>query len=598
MFGGRYTRSRSAGLVLAAAAVCVVGTSAPAWGQQGSGLTAAQGADEPHITNEITLRLEPDGVVQAREEIVFEAGAPEEFNRTFILREYYDEDHDRIYRLDGVGAVTEDETPLRTEISETEDTATVHITTTTAAGADGEGDGEGDGGAATVILTYEIQGTTSDIGGGIEFAWYAVGGYSAPVAETVVVVDSEVPPLGLSCAAGDPRSSIYCTSSDMGGYVGLFARFTQAQLAPGETLRIAVSFPSDAAKEELILERRFAFTSAFAVNRVTMGVFSAVVLTLVGGLIALIYARGRDERAQRKEWARGGGRLFVDMADAPRFRPPDDVLPGQIGTLIDEQADVVDVTATVVDLAVRGYLDIEELPHSQFAAVDWRLRQLPVPDDDPLRNYERLLLDALFDGRGEVRISELGGDLAAALPEVRAELYQDMVRLRWFSRRPNVVRNRWTTAGIAITIVGVVLTAVLAVFTKAAFTGLSVIIVGAAIAVGAQYMPTKTKRGSEVLAHTLGFRAYLGRADAHEIPESQRVAVFSRYLPYAIIFDKVDKWARILAAAGAQELEYDDLPWYHAPAEWRLEDFTDSIKAFTLTLSGAISNTRPFRVPN
>ena len=41
---------------------------------------------------------------------------------------------------------------------------------------------------------------------------------------------------------------------------------------------------------------------------------------------------------------------------AVRFDPPVGMRPGQLGTLIDEKADPRDVTATLVDLAVRGYL--------------------------------------------------------------------------------------------------------------------------------------------------------------------------------------------------------------------------------------------------
>ena len=43
------------------------------------------------------------------------------------------------------------------------------------------------------------------------------------------------------------------------------------------------------------------------------------------------------------------------------FVPPDGVLPGQVGTLVDEHANLVDVTATIVDLAVRGWLTITDL---------------------------------------------------------------------------------------------------------------------------------------------------------------------------------------------------------------------------------------------
>ena len=60
----------------------------------------------------------------------------------------------------------------------------------------------------------------------------------------------------------------------------------------------------------------------------------------------------------------------------------DDLRPGQVGTLLDERADTLDVSATIVDLAVRGYLHIEELPREHwFAVADWKLTRLKQGDD-------------------------------------------------------------------------------------------------------------------------------------------------------------------------------------------------------------------------
>src|SRR5206468_3896370 len=58
--------------------------------------------------------------------------------------------------------------------------------------------------------------------------------------------------------------------------------------------------------------------------------------------------------------------LFTGPEGAVEFAPPDGVRPGQVGTLLDEQANPLDVTATIVDLAVRGYLRIEELPRAHW----------------------------------------------------------------------------------------------------------------------------------------------------------------------------------------------------------------------------------------
>jgi hypothetical protein len=144
---------------------------------------------------------------------------------------------------------------------------------------------------------------------------------------------------------------------------------------------------------------------------------------------------------------------------------------------------------------------------------------------------------------------------------------------------------------------------VLAAFTSAAFTGLAVIIAGAAVTAGAQYMPAKTKLGSSVFAHTMGFRDYLLSQRSATAPPGQRVELYSRYLPYAVIFDDVDRWANILASAALadlsdEELTGDGLAWYTGPREWRIEDFSDSISAFVVTLTGIITNTRRLRLLN
>lgn len=533
------------------------------------------------IVNTISLRLDGNGVLHAQERITFGGEGPAEFTRTFLLREPYDTDHDRLYELTGLTAQSGDGTPV--EVTVTEDETTLNATLDVA-------------GAPVVIVDYQVTGTVSEVGDRLELEWTAVGGYSDFVEETTVVVDAPNPPQALSCAAGEPLSSIYCTASDMGGPQALVARFLQADLDAGQTLGIVVSYPPGTADSSLILDRSWSLTSAFAITPATAGVFGLLLVVLVGGLVLLIWVRGRDERALRSEARKADhAPLEPGVGGNLQFHPPDNVHPGQIGTLIDEQADVVDITATVVDLAVRGYLRIEELPHQRYSSVDWLLTRTGQRGEETLLTYERLLLEALFPRGPRTRLSELDEEFANRLADVREELYRDMVRLKWFARRPNRERNQWTTVGIVLSLLGAVVTVLLAIFTHAAFTGLALVIAGAAVTVGAQYMPAKTKLGSAVFAHVAGFRAYLLRARVDDVPPERRVHLFSRYLPYAIIFDNVEHWARILAAAGAEESGGQGLSWYRGPQDWTLGDFADSIKAFTLTLSGVISSTRQFR---
>src|SRR2546422_5306543 len=91
-----------------------------------------------------------------------------------------------------------------------------------------------------------------------------------------------------------------------------------------------VSEPGAAAKVALFLRSNWPFS-------ISAGVFVV--------MFWLWYTRGRDPRL----------RPIV-----PQYAPPDGLTPGEAGTLVDNSADMRDITATIVDLAVRGYILIEE----------------------------------------------------------------------------------------------------------------------------------------------------------------------------------------------------------------------------------------------
>ncbi|WP_159944535.1 MULTISPECIES: DUF2207 domain-containing protein [unclassified Nocardiopsis] len=555
--------------------------------------SAARLAAEPVVTNDIRLELDRVGVLRGEETITFSGGAPAVFTRALTETMLYDTDYDREFEISGVRATDLEGRALDARLRKEDGALFVDIPTAATAG---------------VVLTYRVGGTVSEVSQGVQMEWRAVGAYSHTVQSTNVTVTAPLPPEALSCLAGERRSAMYCTASDMGPEAGV-AHFLQADMGPEDRLDIVVNYPPGTAEGAPILTRRWSLVSAFAVTPATASVFGLLLAVLVGGLAVLIRVRGRDERALRRQ-ARAGDHVPVAEGERGRLRfaPPDGVHPGQIGTLVNETVDITDLTGAVVDLAVRGYVRLEELPHESFTSVDWRLVRLDGPAEDTLLSYEWMLLDALFGGRRTVRLSQVGSpgvcpDFPARIDRVREELYRDMVRLKWFARSPSQVRTRWSTAGMAVTAAGVLLTGLLAAFTTAAFTGLAVVIAGAAVTAGAQYMPAKTALGSSVYAHTVGFRDYLLSQRSATAPPGQRVELYSRYLPYAVIFDDVDRWANILASAALtdltpDELTGDGLAWYTGPREWRIEDFADSISTFVVTLTGIIANARRLRVVN
>lgn len=88
------------------------------------------------------------------------------------------------------------------------------------------------------------------------------------------------------------------------------------------------------------------------------------------------------------------------MVKTLEFYPPDDLTPGEIGYLVDGRADKQDVISTIVYLADKGYIEIEEIDRKKFRFIALREPYSEVP------HYVRLIYDGLFPGDTTVRTSD------------------------------------------------------------------------------------------------------------------------------------------------------------------------------------------------
>ncbi|MFC9973699.1 DUF2207 domain-containing protein [Spirillospora sp. NPDC127200] len=576
-------RARTACAALAVSALLPLSLPATASAdQRPAGGTGAGAADGRVVKDEVALTLGRGGLAKVRETVTYRFAGGREIERRFVTRDHDSITRDRVFALENVRASSPDGGPTEVTVTERDTETAVRVR----AGGAISGD-------RTVVLEYDVRGAVTPLGATEEFRWPAVGGWRVPVDEARATV-SGVPLRSVNCFAGPLASAIGCSQFSM-AHTRAQGLYVQQGMLPGEYLTVVAGMPAGATGGKPVYERRHTLATAFSVNGVTGAALLGLLVLLLGGFAVLYLLRGRDARVVGKKAAEGDHAPVAGEA----FEPPDGVRPGQIGTLIDEQADVIDVTATIVDLAVRGYLLIEEEEPTAVRKLDWVLRRLERPAAEELLTYERLLLEALFtapDGapRAQVRLSELGGTFATRLAEVRSAMYDDVVAQGWFARRPDTVRSRWTVIGSVLTALGVAGTVALALTTDLALAGLAVIIAGAAMAYAGQYMPAKTARGSTVLAHTIGFRAFLERGEVpgDGMAGQQRIALFSRFLPYAVVFGVVPKWAETVKDAGERAAGADNLYWYEGPAEWDLSGFAESMRTFTLATSGSISQSR------
>jgi hypothetical protein len=159
-------------------------------------------------------------------------------------------------------------------------------------------------------------------------------------------------------------------------------------------------------------------------------------------------------------WYRRGRDPKVRQAITVMYEPPKHdnkiLTPAEVGALIDEKLDPRDITSTIVGLAVKGYVKIEETKKEGliFDSNNYYLAKVKAPDQD-LGSFEMELMQSLFsDNPSGVFVSELKNKFYENLSDLKNTLYADLVRKKYFLRSPEKVRNVYMIAGVVIIVFG------------------------------------------------------------------------------------------------------------------------------------------------
>ena len=550
---------------------------------------AAQGFEStPRFDVDITI--EPSGAVLVTETIVQDFGSTPRHGifRYIPNRLGYDDRYDRVYPIDLLEVRASPSTPDDVETKEEGGNFVIRI---------GDPDIEITG-EHTYTIVYRVEGALNDFTDHQELYWNALGtDWEQPIGRMRVRVEGPGAVIRVACYQGPFGSTLGCTRGQIRDGVGVFV---QEGLGAYTAMSVVVALPpGSAANAAPILEERWSLNRAFSRTPTTVGGSLGLMALAVGGFGWLMWKRGRDLRFRGSAVdqvmgpSRGEGEtqavpLLERGAGPVEFAPPEEIRPGQVGTLIDEEANTLDVTATIVDLAVRGYLVIEEIEKKWFLGkADWRLKRMPKEAGD-LLGYERALLDGLFESGDEVELSDLKKEFGERLQKVKDALYRDVVARKWFLRRPDKVRQAWVGIGVVTSLAGVGATIALASWTKLALLGVPLAIAGLLLLTGAKWMPRRTARGSAITRRVNGFRRVIETAETHMSRWAEEENLFPRFLPFAVVFGCTDKWAR---AFQGLEQAAQDMSWYVSTRPFAYSEFADQVDSFAVTTSGTISAT-------
>lgn len=236
-----------------------------------------------------------------------------------------------------------------------------------------------------------------------------------------------------------------------------------------------------------------------------------------------------------------------------QYEPPTDVTPAEAGVMIDERVDPRDVTATLVDLAVKGHIRIEETEEAHlfglFSSTEYVFHKLRPAEPAPLQRHELLMLDGLFENVGvdRVELSELQNKFYRNLAGIRQAITRRLVEKGRFTADPAAVRSRWRTGAIVLTFLIIALGGT--VGAKLGFTPLpffiAALLSGLIVGIFGHLMPARTEQGTRSLEQVLGFQEFLARVDKeHYARVVKTPEMFEKFLPYAMAFGVERNWAR------------------------------------------------------
>jgi hypothetical protein len=517
--------------------------------------------------------LAKDGTLKVQQTITFTGTAPAQLVQRFETRENLLGNRQYEQSISSVTATAKGAS-ITPAVSEDDGFTTVTLPT---------------GGASEIVMGYTVTGAVVSIDGGTALRWQLLQGLSAEVTAFNATVQIPSTFSYIKCTSGSPNSTTPCNVAAAGSEGNQVPTFSDGPRGEGEVVAVDVGFPPGAVTANERITEQWTVGRAFSAKPLPLGL--ALGLLVLGGLglWALHRRAGRDTGAASGAISRAGEFAPVGPGQS-EFRVVGDVRPGHVGTVVDERVDPIDVTATLLDLAVRGHLLITELPRAtQFGQTDWSLTRLSDPVAPELRPFEQQLLDAVAPVGASVLVSEVSPRVQESIGAVQDQLYDEVVSNGWFERRPDSTRDRWTQLGFGALIAAVVITALLAAFSTFGLLGLALVLLGLGLVFVGQEMPSRTAKGTALVTGLGALRSDLLTHPTDQMPPGREVREISEVLPYAVVLGGTDRWLDALVATDHDETaDSEDLPWYHGPEDWHLRDLPDSLRNFITTVSGRL----------
>ena len=412
-------------------------------------------------------------------------------------------------------------------------------------------------GQHTFVLNYKVFGAINYFDRQDELYWNVTGnGWGVPIlgptAEVYLPKEVNVKDLNLLCFVGLSGSSQSCGSSSFStGLQGTASKvtFSDQSLGASEGLTVVLGFPKNLVTKPNPREN---FIRTLKDNWI---IFLPILVFFV--LLWIWLKKGRDP--------------FVSSVVIPQYEPQKDLTPAEAGAIIDEEVDSKDISASILQLAISGYIRIERIGKKVWfiESSDYQLNLLK-PASSLENEFEKKLLNSLFGDKDKVLLSELKTSFYQDAEIVKDLIYKSVVKKGYFDQNPQTVRTYFRVGGVVLVGLGVFIL----LGHQNVYAAISLAVSGLLVMIFEFYMPAKTKKGAEAKQYLLGLKRYIDvaekdRINFHNAPE-KNAKVFETLLPYALVFGVEKKWAE----------QFKDI--YKNPPDWYRDGYGNNFNSLIL----------------
>ncbi len=286
---------------------------------------------------------------------------------------------------------------------------------------------------------------------------------------------------------------------------------------------------------------------------------NAIVLLPLWALIVMFFfwwTKGRDPKA--------------DTSVAPMYEPPKGMTPAEVGTLIDDSVHPRDISSTLVDLAVKGYIKIEEteskvLLFSHRDYVFHSLKDQGTWTPDALEAHERVMLNHMFaNSLTEMRMSDLRNKFYVAIPTMKEDILAELKSKGMYSVDPDTA-HAYVFVGVFATVLPFLAAQLLGwinVLDSAGMLIVSGFISLIIVFLFARIMTAKSLKGVRTKVEILGLQEFINRVDSDRL-KRMPPDTFEKILPFAMALGIENHWAKAF-----QGIMQNPPSWYVGPTPY------------------------------